>query len=640
MKRLTLVFVMMTVLWGRNLLAGNEYGVVFIPDSLMKESHLVVRKYETQIEVEGVDRVVVKVHRVITILNSSAKRYARLVVPYDEKLSKVNSIEARIYDKTGSLIRKIKKSDVMDLAYADDVSLFTSLRKKEVDLSTSRYPFTIEYAYQKVVRGINQVSAFRPVISRGTAIESAQLTVRIPENLELIPRVMNMDLKGNITSEDNTKTYFWKMGPRVPRKVEPSAPSFYESSPYIYLGAKEIKMGNVSGQMDSWKSFGKFFYDLNANRDELPAEVEDKVKGMIAGMNSRRKKIDTLYHYLQKNTRYVSVQLGIGGWQTYDAEYVSRNLYGDCKALTNFMKSMLGVAGIPSYATLVNAGDDIPSMPTDFVNDPFNHVILCVPMEVDTLWLECTNSSNPSGYLGTFTSDRPVLVCTPKGGILTRTPASKPEENVQNRCADVYLEESGDAKVKVRLTESGFQQRQARSVKNQLKPSDQKKWLEKAIDAPGFSITSFSIEAFDEGALPICHINYELAATNWASQTGSRIFLTPNVLEKRTRVPEAMEKRSQDLVIVYSYLDRDTIVYHLPEGFLVESAPDMPVKVSAPFGTYEINLHSPEPGKLIYTREMRMIKGRYKPEVYQEYRDFYLNVVKQDKIQVVLVNKS
>ena len=67
-------------------------------------------------------------------------------------------------------------------------------------------------------------------------------------------------------------------------------------------------------------------------------------------------KVAVLYNYLQQNTHYVGIQLGIGGWQTYDAAYVATKKYGDCKALSNFMISLLKEAGIKGHAVVIKGG--------------------------------------------------------------------------------------------------------------------------------------------------------------------------------------------------------------------------------------------------------------------------------------------
>ncbi|NJK82774.1 MAG: transglutaminase domain-containing protein [Saprospiraceae bacterium] len=104
---------------------------------------------------------------------------------------------------------------------------------------------------------------------------------------------------------------------------------------------------------------------------------------MTEEAKSNKEKIAILYRFLQDNMRYVSVQLGIGGWQTYDAQYVEQNKYGDCKALSNFMKAMLKTLDIPAYTAAVY-GDSrgVPlEAEEDFSFPLFNHVIYIFPMK-------------------------------------------------------------------------------------------------------------------------------------------------------------------------------------------------------------------------------------------------------------------
>lgn len=620
------------------------YGGVFpaseIPDDLKKDARAVVRRNYTQIDVQSANRAILRVEKAITILDKRGDAFSMAYVAYDEELGKVRVFEAEVQNDRGIVIKKVRKQDVHDESLTSGGSFITSSRIKYIDLEQNRYPYTVIYSYETVIAGLVRYPVWAPQMAEGVSVEDAKIEILMPANMSFTHWGENFEDNPVTGQEKGKKTYNWSLRNATPIKQQPYGPHVEELIPRLMITPDQVRMGNVSGQMDSWESFGEFYYKLNEGKDEVPPELAAKITPLLEGITDPYQKIEVLYKFMQQNTRYVSVQLGDGGWESFDAGYVYKNGYGDCKALSNYMRTMLKVADMKGYLTLVGAGEREAPVRTDFVNDPFNHVILCVPVEQDTVWLECTSSTKPIDYLGNWTEDRFVLVCTPQGGKLVRTPFSTPEQNIQFRKAQVVLDNEGHAKVSTVIQSSGFQQDAIREIDMTWSEKDKEKWIKKTIDAPSFTLTSYTLGELRDMAVPTYQVSYELEARNWAAVSGSRVFLTPNILEKRSSVPESVEERTQQIVTYHSYLDRDTIVYKIPNGYSIESMPEMPARVDTEFGFYQANIEMKDPNTLIYTRELKVEKSRLPAIYYEDFRNFFREVVKFDKLQIVLSGKS
>jgi hypothetical protein len=209
--------------------------------------------------------------------------------------------------------------------------------------------------------------------------------------------------------------------------------------------------------MDSWDNYAKWIISLNTGRDVLPESTKKHIHELTANAKTTEEKVRLLYEYLQSKTRYVGIQLGIGGYQPFEASVVDQTGYGDCKALSNYMVSMLKEVGISANYTLIKGGAGESDIDVSFPSSQFNHVIVAVPGKADTLWLECTSQTNPFGYLGDFTGDRHALMITNDGGKIVKTPSYTATDNTQSRTAEVFVQPTGDAKAKIKTTYCGLQ---------------------------------------------------------------------------------------------------------------------------------------------------------------------------------------
>jgi hypothetical protein len=618
--------------------ADGNYPVSGIPSALKEKAHAVIRMHQTTYTVKNVGEATTKIHHAVTLLDAQAKDQAHLVVHYNTAFDKVGQIEGTMYDEWGQVIERIKKSDIQDVSAIGDISLFASSRVKIAEFKRLQYPCTVEFVYEESTNNTMFYPTWQPQDDEHVAVEQAAFRVSMPKEMDLRYKELNLgQAKAIIANAGESKTYSWELKSLPAVVKEPYSPLLVEVTPVVYTAPTEFQMGNTKGSMKTWEAFGKWDYELNANRDVLPEEVKQKVIKLTADAKDPADKVRKVYEYLQGHTRYISIQLGIGGWQTFEAKTVAEKGYGDCKALSNYTMAMLKAVGIPSYCTSIMAGDDRPPTAADFPNSHFNHAILCVPLQKDTVWLECTSQTAPFGYMGSFTSDRYALLATPAGGKLVKTASYNALYNQQNRKADVVLNADGDATVEVTATNTGFKQEEASYVLHSFSPEDQKKWLYKRIKIPSFEINKFSLTQ-EKNRIPAVTEKLSLTVRKCASKSGTRVFLAPNLLSGWSQVPPAMENRKMEVVLDMDFIDTDTVMYHLPKGFGVEFVPEK-VEFSSRFGTYSASATATNE-VLTYIRRVSMKKGRYPAAAYTELQDFYRKVVKADKMQVVFVNKG
>jgi transglutaminase-like putative cysteine protease len=614
-----------------------KYAISLIPEELKKDVHVIVREHEMRYKVLARDKATLHVLEVYTILNSNGKPYADKVVGYD-KLTKITLFKGAVYDQFGNLIKRLKSSDIEDQS-AFDGDLFSDDRLKYADLRQPTYPYTVEFEYEVDYRFLFFAPSFMPVPDEKIATQKASLQLSFPQDLALRYESSNVKEKPvQGRTAEGLESLTWSFENLAPIKLEPIGPKASEVFPRIRTAPSKFEFEGYQGTMNSWDEFGKWIASLNKDRRILPEQTRLKIKELTKDLKTNSEKAKVLYEYLQSKTRYISIQLGIGGFQPFSASLVDVNGYGDCKALSNYMVAMLNEAGIKANYTLISAGENFSPMRPDFPSSQFNHVVVHVPNGVDTLWLECTSQTNPFAYMGSFTGGRKALAITDNGAAIVNTPFYSAENNIQSTSAEVKLQITGDATGKMKTIYSGLQYENGGLDNVVVKSAeDQKKWIQNNIQIPTFDLMSFSMINKKE-KIPSATVSAELRLNRFASVSGKRVFLTPNLSNRSTFIPEKLETRLSPVVRKTAYIDYDTIRYSLPEGIYPEFVPP-PVSFSSQFGEYEAAFKFSENG-LIYTRRVKMKNGVFPPASYNELIEFYKKMNRADHTKVVFINKT
>lgn len=226
---------------------------------------------------------------------------------------------------------------------------------------------------------------------------------------------------------------------------------------------------------------------------------------------------------------------------------------------------------------------------------------------------------------------------TEKGGELVRTTNYKPEQNLQSRTAVVTLDASGKADAKIKTTYQGIQYENGGLNRKISNADDQKKWIENNTDISNFTLNSYSMKEVRK-KIPSAIVTLDLTMSRYATVSGKRLFVTPNLMNRTTQIPEKIAERKTDVVRKLNWMDLDTIHFNVPENLYPEFLPQ-PVKIASKFGEYESSFKF-DAGKVTYTRRMKVWKGRFPKETYNELVDFYKNISKADNIKLVFLNKT
>lgn len=615
-----------------NASAQSNFSAVFVPDSLKKNSNAIVLDETNDISIESNGKYIMTVHKVVEILNENGQEEAKVKLFYD-KFSKVNNLSAKIYNAEGIQIKNNNLTEPGDFGYASYGTLFSDLRYKVLYPKWNEYPYFVVIDFTFTINEGISYPGWIPVNEFNVSVLKSKLIVHISSSLELRYFEKNLNKNCVSTVNDFHTVYTWTLSNQTALQEEQYSPDIDEIMPNVILSPSIIDFDGHQGTMQNWTEIGQWFAALIKGTDELPEATKLKMKDLTSKATSRKEKIRLVYEYMQNRTRYVNITEGIGGFKPINAAEVDRLGYGDCKALSNYTKALLAAAGINSFYTRIRAGSENKQINPNFPSNQFNHIILCVPDENDTIWLECTSQTIPFNFLGKFTSDRHALLITEDGGKLVRTPVFHRGENLRSRNIAVTLYESGNGTAAIKTKYSGDFYDDYRAV-IALDYEGQKKTINENLHIPKYEFRDFSVTEIKEGE-PFAVENINVNLTSYFTSAANKKIMQLNLMSKIERNPFNSRDRSTDIQFTWPYKAIDTVTYKLPAGFQPEKLPQ-PVNLSYDFANYK-NEVTFSGGNIVYIRTLELIPGLYTKDRYKEFSAFFDKVASSDAMKIAII---
>lgn len=609
-----------------------DLSTLTIPQELKENANSVVRFENTVIEMKSQRNMTITIEAAITVLNKQADQQSEISLFYDKR-QKIKNVSVYVYNAMGIEIKKIKKNDFDDYSVYDGFSLFNDGRFINYDYTPTEYPYTIHYSYEVETSNTAYIQPWFPVGSMYQSVQKSTYSFSYPADVKAIKKEINFD-DFEITSNSNQRAIKYTIENYKALEPEPNDPAFRNIVPWARIGVNKFNLEGVDGRASDWKEYGKWYYDeLLTGTSDLSETTKNKIRELVRHESDPVEKAKIVYEYVQNKVRYISIQIGVGGYKPMLASEVDELSYGDCKGLTNYTRALLEAVGIDSYCAIIYGGYGLRDIEDEFVSVQGNHMILYLPINGQDYWLECTSQISPFADVSNFTDDRKALVIKPEGGEIKRTTRYLAEENLQNIKGDFVIDEKGNITAHVSIVSQGTQMDNRIEAENSNLKDREKLYKEFWDNINNITLTDIQVNSDKKAAKFEEQVSF--TASKYVTISGDRMIIPLNAFNVIQKAPKRVRNRKLPVEVSRGFYNVDEVKITLPEGYMIEAIAD-DVNIETQYGTYSIEVEELDEQTLNYTRKFLFNSGNYPKESYQEFLDFWRKVVKYDKSKIVL----
>ncbi len=537
--------------------------------------------------------------RVYKILRPDGRQYGTFRADFDAE-TKINNIHGWCIPSQGKDY-EVKEKEAIETALwgVQNGELMTDLKSKILTIPAADPGNIVGYEIEQELRPyvMQDVWAFQKV---EVPVREAHYSLQLPAGWEYKAVWLNHP---EVPASGGAGQWQWVVNDIKAIKPEGGMPPWQGIAGVMIVSLFGSAGGQNNGFAD-WKAMGKWETSLTNGRREASPEIKKKTAEITANAPTTLAKMRVLAQFMQKDIRYVAIQLGIGGWQPHPAPEVFLHKYGDCKDKATLFGTMLNEIGVESYYVVINTerGTITPATPAtrwfdhvilairlpDELNDPSLHMIIAHPKLGRLLIFDPTDEFTPFGHLRGELQESYALLVTSDGGELIMLPQLPAALNGVVRTAKLMLGPNGTLSgdfVEQRNGDYGTEQRA--SLKSVTKDADRVKFIETMIShsLSAFQLTKASFSNLNRLDQPFGY-QYSLVAQNYAKTAGNLLLVRPRVLGSNSSdLLEKKEPRMYPVEFDGPMKNTDTIEIALPAGYEVDDLPP-PVNADYSFASY------------------------------------------------------
>jgi Domain of Unknown Function with PDB structure (DUF3857)/Transglutaminase-like superfamily len=587
-------------------------------------------------------------HRLAFKILTTEGREMGIVKVYFDNDTRLTYLKAWSISSSGQEY-EVKEGEAVEASFPGGGELYNDTRYKVFRIPASEPGNVIGYEYEQRQRPnvLQDMWLFQDDIP----VKRARFELELPQGWEFDTFWLNHAAEKPQAGANNQ--WVWELNDLPAVEDEPAMPDWRAVAGRMgvtYFPRRSHASGHTQA---AWAEIARWYAHLAQGRNEASPEIQQKVAELAPAQKTSLDKIQALAKFVQRDIRYVAIEIGVGGYQPHPAGDVLRDRYGDCKDKATLLSAMLHGIGVDSYYVLINSQRGVvePSLPSSLV---FNHVILAIrlPKEAETpglfavrddprrgklLFFDPTDPMTTFGYLPASLQANHGLLVAEDGGDLIELPLLLPALNRVFRAANFQIDSQGSLSGAVREILWGAPNAATRARYEAVPESEQRKMVEAFVAGyvGGLVFKGLKLENIDDYDQNVL-MTYSFLAKDYGKRAGNLLLIRPRVLGEKILDlnQEKGKERKYPVEFNWAGLETDMFEIALPAGYEVDELP-APVDIKSPFGEYRSKVEVAG-NNLKYQRNYQINTVLVAAERVEELKKFYRQIDDDERSSVVL----
>ncbi len=352
---------------------------------------------DTQVRSTRDDRVVHRRTAIKAINAEGVQAIANLEIGFDPSYQALR-LHSIVLVRDGMIIDKLDPTKVRILQRETELErrIYDGRKSASIFLEDVRAGDILDYSYslqgRNPVFGEDDFGAFGLQFNVPVARIHARLLTDDADRLQIAAR--NTDLKPAIVDHAGLRSMAWLVEGAKARVADSDEPLWHAPEPLVQWSAYR-----------DWPAVARWAVPMYAVPATLGDPLEREIARIAAAESSPAGRLLAVLRFVQREIRYLGVEIGAGSYAPNPPALVLERRFGDCKDKSLLMLAMLDRLGIEARAALV--ATDVRRGLRDRLASPgqFDHVVVRARIDGRDHWLDPTRATQNAALANLVQAD-------------------------------------------------------------------------------------------------------------------------------------------------------------------------------------------------------------------------------------------